>query len=267
MVWPASPGFELFGPWADGEAVREAIVEAARSSGCARSAAAPTRRTRSSRAGSPRRCPRCTPATADGVSRVAAGRGLRGLGVDRRQLRLRQHRGLLFDAVGPRLRALRQVRPRLHRTGGARADGRGKHRQKVTLALDDDDVTRRRSARCSEGRPREVYRLAVGRLLDAPLRPGDDDGETVGVSTWVGYSANEGKMLTLAVMDAEYAEPGTEVTSCGARRTAARASRPSSRTSRWRSARSSARCRTSRPCEARTGPTAGARRAYEARSR
>ena len=38
------------------------------------------------------------------------------------------------------------------------------------------------------------------------------DGETVGVSTWIGYSANEGKMLTLAVLDAEYAEPGTEVT-------------------------------------------------------
>jgi syringate O-demethylase len=37
------------------------------------------------------------------------------------------------------------------------------------------------------------------------------DGETVGVSTWVGYSWNEGKMLTLAVLDAEHAEPGTEV--------------------------------------------------------
>jgi syringate O-demethylase len=37
------------------------------------------------------------------------------------------------------------------------------------------------------------------------------DGETVGVSTWIGYSANEGKILTLAVLDAEHAEPGTEV--------------------------------------------------------
>ncbi len=37
------------------------------------------------------------------------------------------------------------------------------------------------------------------------------DGKTIGVSTWIGYSANEGKMLTLAVLDAEYAEPGTEV--------------------------------------------------------
>jgi glycine cleavage system aminomethyltransferase T len=37
-------------------------------------------------------------------------------------------------------------------------------------------------------------------------------GETVGVSTWIGYSVNEGKMLTLAVVEPEYAEPGTEVT-------------------------------------------------------
>jgi syringate O-demethylase len=37
-------------------------------------------------------------------------------------------------------------------------------------------------------------------------------GETVGVSTWIGYSANEGKVLTLAVLDAEHAEPGAEVT-------------------------------------------------------
>ena len=37
-------------------------------------------------------------------------------------------------------------------------------------------------------------------------------GDTVGVSTWIGYSANEAKMLTLAVLDPEYAEPGTEVT-------------------------------------------------------
>ena len=36
-----------------------------------------------------------------------------------------------------------QVRPRLHRTRGARADGRtDEHRHKVTLALDDEDVAR-----------------------------------------------------------------------------------------------------------------------------
>ena len=37
------------------------------------------------------------------------------------------------------------------------------------------------------------------------------NGKLVGLSTWVGYSANEGKMLTLAILDAAHAAPGTEV--------------------------------------------------------
>jgi syringate O-demethylase len=37
-------------------------------------------------------------------------------------------------------------------------------------------------------------------------------GKTIGISTWCGYSSNEGKMLTLAMIDMDYAEPGTEVT-------------------------------------------------------
>ena len=37
-------------------------------------------------------------------------------------------------------------------------------------------------------------------------------GDTVGISTWVGYSSNERKMLTLAILDNEFAEPGGEVT-------------------------------------------------------
>ena len=34
----------------------------------------------------------------------------------------------------------------------------------------------------------------------------------VGVSTWVGYSSNERKQLTLAYLEPEFAKPGTEVT-------------------------------------------------------
>jgi glycine cleavage system aminomethyltransferase T len=86
------------------------------------------------------------------------------------------------------------------------------HRIKVTLALDDDDVARAIGTMFQNtGRakfidwPSAVYamhpfdRVTVG-------------GEPAGISTWIGYSANEGKMLTLAVLDAAYAEPGTEVT-------------------------------------------------------
>jgi glycine cleavage system aminomethyltransferase T len=36
--------------------------------------------------------------------------------------------------------------------------------------------------------------------------------ETVGISTWIGYSSNYREMLTLAVLDKAHAEPGTELT-------------------------------------------------------
>jgi syringate O-demethylase len=39
----------------------------------------------------------------------------------------------------------------------------------------------------------------------------EKDGQLVGLSTWVGYSANEGKILTLAMVDESVATPGTEV--------------------------------------------------------
>jgi syringate O-demethylase len=88
----------------------------------------------------------------------------------------------------------------------------GEHRRKVTLALDDDDVARTIATM--------FQKTDRAKFMDWPaavyaMHQYDDvqvDGETVGVSTWIGYSSNEGKMLTLAVLDAEHAEPGTEVT-------------------------------------------------------
>ena len=38
------------------------------------------------------------------------------------------------------------------------------------------------------------------------------DGKTIGISTWCGYSSNERKMLTLAMLDPQHAQPGSEVT-------------------------------------------------------
>jgi hypothetical protein len=89
----------------------------------------------------------------------------------------------------------------------------GQHRDhKVTLALDDEDVTRTVGTM--------LQKTDRAKFIDWPsavysMHPFDRvtvDGQTVGVSTWVGYSANEGRMLTLAVLDEEHAEPGTEVT-------------------------------------------------------
>jgi glycine cleavage system aminomethyltransferase T len=86
------------------------------------------------------------------------------------------------------------------------------HRIKVTLALDDEDVAHTIGTMFQKtGRakfidwPSAVYAMH-------PVDKVTADGETVGISTWIGYSAGEGKMLTLAVLDAAYADPGTEVT-------------------------------------------------------
>jgi syringate O-demethylase len=84
-------------------------------------------------------------------------------------------------------------------------------RQKVTIALDNEDVARVISSMFQKG--------SRAKYIDFPsavyaMHPYDRvliDGKDVGVSTWIGYSSNEGRMLTLAILDAQYAKPGTKV--------------------------------------------------------
>jgi glycine cleavage system aminomethyltransferase T len=86
------------------------------------------------------------------------------------------------------------------------------HRTKVTLALDDDDVARTIAS--------QLQKTDRAKYMEWPnavysMHPFDEvkvDDETIGVSTWICYTANEGKVLTLAVIDSDHAEPGTEVT-------------------------------------------------------
>jgi len=85
-------------------------------------------------------------------------------------------------------------------------------RTKVTLALESADVLRVIGSQLEKG-PR-------GKFIEFPsavysMHPYDAvlvGGDTVGISTWIGYSSNERKMLTLAVIDSRHAVPGTEVT-------------------------------------------------------
>jgi vanillate/3-O-methylgallate O-demethylase len=87
------------------------------------------------------------------------------------------------------------------------------HKVKVTLELNDEDVTKAIASQFGKENERAKY-------IDFPsavysMYPFDrvmKDGKLAGLSTWVGYSSNERKMLTLAVLDPQYAKPGTEVT-------------------------------------------------------
>ena len=85
-------------------------------------------------------------------------------------------------------------------------------RKKVTLALGNDDTLR------SIGT--QLFDVDRAKYIEFPsavysMHPFDTvlaEGKMIGVSTWIGYSSNERKMLTLAVLNKAYAEPGTEVT-------------------------------------------------------
>ena len=207
------PGWELFGPWDDGEAVREAILTAGEEFGLRQVGG----RAYSSNTLESGWIPSPLPAVYSGESLKAyrewlpaAGyEGSASLGGSFSSPSIEDYYLTPWDlGYGSYVKFDHEFigREALERMAG------GEHRRKVTLALNDDDVTEtigtmfRRSERAKFiDWPSAVYAMH-------PFDRVTVDGETVGISTWIGYSANEGKMLTLAVLDAEYAEPGTEVT-------------------------------------------------------
>jgi syringate O-demethylase len=86
-------------------------------------------------------------------------------------------------------------------------------RRKVTLALNSDDVMKGMSTLFEPRAGRTKYFEFPSAVYSTlPYDKVVKDGKVIGVSTWCGYSSNEGKMLTLAMIDIEHSEPGTEVT-------------------------------------------------------
>ena len=207
------PGWELFGPWDDVDAVKEAVLEAGEEFGLRQSGG----RAYSSNTLESGWIPSPLPAVYTGESLQAYREWLPATGYEGTaslggsfasddvkdyyftpwDLGYGHYVKFDHDFIG------REALERIEDDD---------HRVKVTLALDDEDVTGaigtmfRKSDRAKFiDWPAAVY--AMHQYDNVTL-----DGETIGVSTWIGYSSNEGKMLTLAVLDAEHAEPGTEVT-------------------------------------------------------
>ena len=165
------PGLELFGPWAEREDVRAAIVEAGKDYGL-RQVGSRVYATNTLESGwIP--CPLPAIFTGDELKAYREwlpGRGLRGHRLARRQLLRRRHLRLLRDAARARLLAVREVRPRLRRARGARGDG-----GRADAAEGDAGVERRgrrqRDGRAvREGRRREVHQPAALELRHLAAR-------------------------------------------------------------------------------------------------
>ena len=85
------------------------------------------------------------------------------------------------------------------------------HRKKVTLALDGRDVTRAISSMFENSHRAKYFDFPSAVYCTLPYDKVMRDGKLIGISTWCGYSANEGTMLTLAMVDEPWSQPGTEV--------------------------------------------------------
>jgi len=86
-------------------------------------------------------------------------------------------------------------------------------RKKVTLAWNGDDVARAIGTMFQKnGKAAKYIDLPLSNYSTWPNDKVLHDGKMVGVSTFSGYSSNESSMLSLAIVDLEQSEPGTEVT-------------------------------------------------------
>jgi syringate O-demethylase len=86
------------------------------------------------------------------------------------------------------------------------------HRKKVTLALNDEDMTHALGTMFQKTNRAKYFDFPSAVYSTLPYDKVLSNGKTIGISTWCGYSSNEGKMLTLAILDEPYSDPGTDVT-------------------------------------------------------
>ena len=86
-------------------------------------------------------------------------------------------------------------------------------REKVTLLWDEDDLQAAIGASLrAEGVPTKYLEMPKARYATHQYDTVLSAGDPVGFSSDCGYIANERRFVSLATLDAEFAEPGTEVT-------------------------------------------------------
>jgi len=207
------PGLELFGPWAQGEEITAAIVEAGAEFGL-RQVGSRVYATNTLESGwIP--CP--LPAVFTGEEMKAyrewlPANGFEGTGslggsfysdditdyyLTPYELGYGSFVKFDHDFIG---------REALEKLGGT------PQRKKVTLAWNGDDVARAMGTMFRKDGRAKYIDLPLSNYSTWPNDKVLSDGKMVGVSTFSGYSSNESSMLSLAMVDLEVSEPGTEVT-------------------------------------------------------
>ena len=206
------PGFELFGPWEEGAAVKAAIVEAGKPHGLRQVGARtyPTSTLESGWIPSPlpavyteaamKRYREWLPAT--GYEATAS------LGGSFESDDIADYYVTPWDlGYGGIVRFDHDFVGRK----ALEAIAKSHSRRKVTLAWNGDDVTRAFGTMFHAGERAKYIDLPIANYATLTYDRIVHEGRTVGLAMYTGYSANEGAMLSLSAIDARFAEPGTEV--------------------------------------------------------
>lgn len=207
------PGWELFGPWEDGDAVREAIVEAGQEFGIRQvgSRAYPTTCLESGWIPSP------LPAiyTGDELKgyrqwlSTKSYEAMASLGGSFYSDKITDYYLTPYDlGYGPFVKFDHEFigRAALEKMANQQA------RKKVTLVWNGEDFARVFGSLIQGGDILKYIDLPLANYATLPYDKVVKDGKTVGLSTYTGYTYNERAMVSLGVVDNAYAEPGTQVT-------------------------------------------------------
>ncbi|MGW6032465.1 hypothetical protein ACWFOS_02325 [Gordonia terrae] len=205
------PGFELFGPWEDGEAVLEALIAAGADHGLIRAGAKAYSTANLESGWVPAPVPAIfgdDPLLAEYREWLpAAAIGAVGGSVDSDDIEdyyltpydIGYDRNVKFDHDFIGRDALEKIAQNPPRT-------------KVTLVWNSDDVTAAMGSLVAPGLGAKYFDLPKLRYAlhqeDKVIR----NGEQVGISLDCGYIANQREVVSLATIDIAHAEPGTEVT-------------------------------------------------------
>jgi glycine cleavage system aminomethyltransferase T len=207
------PGFELFGPWSDGDAVKAAIVEGGQEFGLRLSGA----RAYSSNTLESGWIPSPLPAIYTSPKMEAyrqwlpadSYEGIGSLGGSFYSEKIEDYYLTPYDlGYGPTVKfdhdfvgreALEKISLNPRRT-------------KVTLALNAEDVMKAMGTMFQKSNRAKYIDFPSAVYSTWPYDKVMKNGNMIGISTWIGYSSNEGKMLTLAILDNEHANIGNDVT-------------------------------------------------------
>jgi glycine cleavage system aminomethyltransferase T len=207
------PGWELFGPWDDGDAVRDAIVEAGQEFGI-RQVGARTYPTSCLESGW---IPSPLPAIYTGDEMKAYRQWLTGksyeamasLGGSFVSRNVEDYYLTPYDlGYGPFVKFDHDF------VGRAAVEQMSAHpsRQKVTLLWNGDDVARAYKTLSDDGDITKFIDVPLANYSTLPYDRVMRSGKAVGLSTYTGYTYNERSWLSLGIINNDHAAPGTEVT-------------------------------------------------------